>query len=128
VLDLTLLQYLQRAGLDDKQNAIIKLGFDLRSSVEKDGIAVHRYYRCWYTTRNQTAIYDQVLMWDLGTNSLVYLMRDRHEYDSLRNSIESRHGNSGGNLDFYAGKMFFYRFGSQLMDGEEYFSVSIAFR
>ena len=127
-LNLPLLQHLQRTGMDQKQHEITKLGFDLRKTTTKDGIRANEYNRCWHTTRNNVAIFDQRLIWDVGTNSLVYFTRNKREFQNLRYSIESRQGNAGGNLDFYRGRKFFYRFGKQDLDGEEYFSVRIQWR
>ena len=128
-MELGTLQSLQRADYDQKQFQIQRLGFDLRSTVEVEGATVRRYFKCWHTTMpDGTAIFDQVLLWNVEVNTLVFATRDKDHFKSLRDSIESRHGNTGGNLDFYVGQQFFYRFSTQQIDGMEYFSVLISNR
>ena len=128
-MELEILQTLQRAGYDEKQNLIQQQGFDLLNTVTKDGVSIRRYYKCWETTLHDgTTLYQQVLLWDVDANTLVFATSDEADFQQLRQAIEARHGNAGGNLDFYAGKMFFYRFDRQQIDNRPYASVTISLR
>jgi hypothetical protein len=118
------LQAIQRADLDDRQNAILERGFDLRNTVEKTGNTAKRYYKCW----SGQEIFEQVVVWHIELNSVMFLTKNEEHYKNLRNAIEGRSGQPVGVNDVYTGRMFQYRFGRQVLDGIDYYSISISQR
>lgn len=124
------LQTLQRAGLDGKENSILEQGFDLRKEFTLRGESIRSYSRCWRFEDGQESVFEQLLWWNMTAGSITFLTLDESSFTHLRATIVERQtsGRIAENPDFYAGKLFMYRFGTRLVGKQEYYSILIQFR
>ncbi len=129
-LTLADLQTLQRAESPLKDNKINDLGFDLRSEFVVRGSKIRGYSKCWNATIRQKAVYEQLIWWNTEQNSVAFYTLEEADFRALRQSIVERRssGSIAENPDVYVGHLFMYHFGTQRIDGVDYFMVSIAFK
>ncbi|MCC6413448.1 MAG: hypothetical protein IT270_17440 [Saprospiraceae bacterium] len=127
VFDLQALQSILRTPVPEREAKITDLGFDYETDI-KDGIdEVRQYHKCWQSASGGHIIYEQVLQWNFGLNSIVFLTLDEQDYTALHESIvgraEKTGGTDGGNT--YSGRLYRYYFGIQQVNGVDYYMVSI---
>lgn len=127
VFDLQTLQSVIRTPVPERETKIQDLGFDFDTDI-KDGMdEVRQYHKCWQTAFGGNIIYKQVLQWNFGLNSIVFLTLDEHEYTALHESIVGRADKTGGRDagNTYIGRLYRYYFGIQQVNGVDYYMVSI---
>lgn len=124
------LHALQRAGLDEKGNRILDQGFDLRKEFVMRGETTRSYSRCWRFEDGDDSIFEQLIWWNVTTGAITFLTLYESSFKHLRESIVGRQtsGKITENPDFYAGKLFLYRFGTRRVGRQEYYSISIQYR
>lgn len=124
------LQSLQRAETNLKDSKINDLGFDLRSEFVVRGSKIRGYSKCWNSTIRQKPVYEQLIWWNPEQNSVAFYTLQEGDFKALRQSIIERRssGPVTENPDVYVGHLFMYRFGTQRIDGLDYYMVSIAFK
>jgi hypothetical protein len=125
--DLQKLQTILRTSVPEREAQIIDLGFDFDTDI-KDGVdEVRQYHKCWQSSFQSKVIYEQVLQWNFGLNSIVFLTLDEQDYIALHESIVGRAENTGGfdGGNTYVGRLYRYYFGVQKVDGVDYYMVSI---
>lgn len=118
------LQSLQKANSIEKENWLNSHGFDLAA---RTGNSL-RYNKCWKRYHSGAPVYSQIIYWNTVSGDITYLTPDEDTFQSLRQFIEGRHGQTGtiGASDVYVGQMFRYKFGSQWLDGVMHWSVAIS--
>jgi hypothetical protein len=125
--DLQMLQSVLRTPVPEREVQIFDLGFDFDTDI-KDGVdEVRQYRKCWQGGGNGVTVFEQLLQWNFGLNSIVYLTLDEQDYKTLHESIVGRAdktgGHDGGNT--YVGRLYRYYFGVQPVNGIDYYMVSI---
>ncbi len=127
--ELATLQSFQRADESNKESQILGRGFDVHRQFVIAGHTYRRYDKCWVTTVGNTALYEQVVLWDATNNTITVAMMDEAKFKKLRSAIEERPSSpKPSGSDVYIGKMFRYQFIQQQIDGQDYYAVCISFK
>lgn len=121
------LQVIEKAAPVDKEAKILNLGFDLISESGTGAANTRKYHKCWHTTDNGQAIYEQVIYWRTNVNDITFLTLNERSFDSLKKAIDERHS-TGGGKQTVVGKVFRYSFDKQSVNGYEYFAVTVALK
>ena len=125
--DLQALQSVLRMPVPEREAKITDLGFDFDADI-KDGIDdVRQYHKCWRSSSAGNIVYEQVLQWNFGLNSIVFLTLDEKDYTALHENIVGRAEKTGGTDagNTYIGRLYRYYFGVQQVNGIDYYMVSI---
>ncbi len=121
------LQFLQKTEPAFKEAKIQALGFDAHNEFVRNGATFKGYNKCWQTTINGQAIFEQKLIWNVTQNTVMFLTLNEAHYQSLREAVGDRHPEAGGQT-VVIGKMFRYEFSIQRLDGLDYFALAVALR
>lgn len=126
-IELSTLQVIEKAAPVDKEAKILELGFDLISESGTGATNTRKYHKCWHTTDNGKAIYEQVIYWRTNVNDITFLTLNERSFDTLKKAVDERHS-TGGGKQTVVGKMFRYSFDKQSIGGYEYFAVTVAMK
>ncbi|HNE29132.1 MAG TPA: hypothetical protein PKL15_11895 [Saprospiraceae bacterium] len=121
------LQYLQKTEPAYKEAKILALGFDAHNEFVRNGATFKGYNKCWQTTLNGQAIFEQKLIWNVTQNTVMFLTLNQEHYQLLREAVGDRHPEAGGQT-VVVGKMFRYEFSIQKVEGLDYFALAVALR
>jgi hypothetical protein len=113
------LQVVQKAG--DKGGKVTDLGFDLAAG----NAQTRRYNKCWMTSANGKAYFEQIILHRLDSDNITFLTLNEAHFQRLQQSLEERHSNTGS---IVYGKMFRYELIEQKMDGLVYYGMIISLR
>ncbi|MBL7805671.1 MAG: hypothetical protein JNL02_18150 [Saprospiraceae bacterium] len=121
------LQFLQKTDPAGKESRIAALGFDARNEFVRNGATFRGYSKCWQTTVNGKAVFEQKIVWNVTQNTVMFLTLNPAHYQTLRVAVGERHPEAG-DQNVVVGKMFRYEFSIQQMDGVDYYALAVSLR
>ncbi len=124
---LNTLQVIQNTPPDQKENKILEAGFDLRQTLTRKTGVTHIYTKCWITSEGQKDFYRQKILWSLADDTIKLAMMDESHFQSLRKTLDERHP-SGAGATVVVGKVYKYFLGSEKIDGQDYYTITLAKR